>query len=184
MPRDQNTQLSTPPSEHDIQPNHVPEGHSSAYKINEQPLGSGRHVRIVGIGAGASGINMIRTLRLNLSKYEVVVYEKNDDVGGTWHESRYPGCRCDVPSHSYQFSWRPNHEWSNFFSPAREIGGYLCRVCDEEGMRDSIKTRHRVVAATWNEGKGAWNLRVENLESGEVFDDYANFLLDGSGILK
>jgi cation diffusion facilitator CzcD-associated flavoprotein CzcO len=183
MPADQNTQLSTPPGEQDLQPNHVSED-KSAYKISEMPLGSGKHIRIVGIGAGASGINMIRTLRLNLTNYEVAVYEKNEDVGGTWFENRYPGCRCDVPSHSYQFSWRPNHEWSNFFSPAKEIGDYLGRVCDEEGMRGTIKTRHRVAAATWNEERGVWELRIQNLETGEEFDDYANFLLDGSGILK
>jgi cation diffusion facilitator CzcD-associated flavoprotein CzcO len=156
----------------------------SPYKVHEQPLGSTKHIRVVGIGAGASGINMIRTLRLNLTDYELTVYEKNEDVGGTWLENRYPGCRCDVPSHSYQFSWRPNHEWSNFFSPAEEIERYLCRICDEEGMRDTIKTLHRVTSATWDEDQGFWNLRVENLATGEEFDDYAHFLLDGSGILK
>ncbi len=154
------------------------------YHVREQPLGSKKHVRIVGIGAGASGLNMIRTLRLNLTDYDFVVYEKNADVGGTWFENRYPGCRCDVPSHSYQFSWRPRPEWTNFFSPAREIGEYLCTVCDEEGMRDSIKTRHRVTSATWDDEAGLWRLKVQNLETGEEFADSANFLVDGSGILK
>ena len=157
---------------------------SPAYQIREQPLGSGKPIRIVGIGAGASGLNMIRTLRLNLSEYDLTIYEKNGDVGGTWFENRYPGCRCDVPSHSYQFSWKPNHDWSNFFSPASEIKDYLGRVCDEEGMRGSIKTSHSVTAAEWNEDGGVWKLRIFNLETSEEFDDYANFILDGTGILK
>lgn len=157
---------------------------TSTYTVRDKPLGTARHVRIVGIGAGASGLNMIRTLRLNLTDYEVVVYEKNADVGGTWLENRYPGCRCDVPSHSYQFSWRPKHDWSNFFSAADEIGGYLRQVCDEEGMRESIKTEHRIVSARWNERDGRWALKVENLQTGEEFGDYADFLIDGSGILK
>jgi cation diffusion facilitator CzcD-associated flavoprotein CzcO len=156
----------------------------AAYTVQEQPLGSTRHIRIVGIGAGASGLNLIRTLRLNLSDYEAVIYEKNADVGGTWLENRYPGCRCDVPSHSYQFSWRRKKDWTNFFSGAEEIGEYLCRVCDEEGMRDSIKTLHQVVSAQWDEKDGQWELVVRNLETGEEFGDYANFLVDGSGILK
>jgi cation diffusion facilitator CzcD-associated flavoprotein CzcO len=156
----------------------------AAYTVQEQPLGSTRHIRIVGIGAGASGLNLIRTLRLNLSDYEAVIYEKNADVGGTWLENRYPGCKCDVPSHSYQFSWRRKKDWTNFFSGAEEIGEYLCRVCDEEGMRDSIKTLHQVVSAQWDEKDGQWELVVRNLETGEEFGDYANFLVDGSGILK
>ena len=155
-----------------------------AYTVREQPLGTTRHIRIVGIGAGASGLNLIRTARLNLTDYEIVVYEKNTDVGGTWLENRYPGCRCDVPSHSYQFSWRPKKDWSNFFSAAEEIGEYLCKVCDEEGMRDSIKTSHQVISAQWNEDDGQWALVIRNLETGEEFSDYATFLVDGTGILK
>lgn len=156
----------------------------ASYKIREEPLGTARPIRIVVIGAGASGLNMIRALRLGLTNYELVVYEKNADVGGTWFENRYPGCRCDVPSHNYQFSWRPNKEWSNFFSPAPEIREYLCKLRDEEGMRDLIKTSHRVSSATWNEEMGVWSLTVRNEEKDEDFDDYATFLLDGSGILN
>ena len=155
------------------------------YAVKEVPLGTTKPIRIVGIGAGASGINMIRTLREKLhDNYEHVVYEKNDDVGGTWYESRYPGCRCDVPSHNYQFSWRPNQAWSNFFSPAEEIGAYLCRICEDEGMGGVIKTKHQVVEARWDEARGRWLLTVANLATGDKFDDYADFLIDGSGILK
>lgn len=60
---------------------------ASIYKITEAPLGSTRHLRIVGIGAGMSGINMIRTLRLHVKDYDHVVYEKNSDIGGTWFEN-------------------------------------------------------------------------------------------------
>lgn len=154
------------------------------YTIREQPLGSTRHLRIVGIGAGVSGLSLIRALRLNLIDYEVVIYEKNTDIGGTWLENRYPGCRCDVPSHSYQFSWRPKKDWSNFFSTAEEISEYLCRVCDEAGMRDSIKTSHEVVSARWDEQGGQWELVVRNLETGDEFSDRATFLVNGTGILK
>ncbi len=51
-------------------------------------------------------------------------------------------------------------------------------------MRDSIKTRHMITSAIWNEGKGIWELKVQNLETGEEFEDFANFLLDGTGIFK
>lgn len=150
----------------------------------EQPLGSPKHLRIICIGAGASGINLLRTLKLNLTNYEAIAYEKNESVGGTWFENRYPGCKCDIPSHCYQYSWRPNKEWSNFFAPAEEIRNYLCRVCNEENIMESIRVSHQVLEARWDEGQGLWNLKVQNLKTGEQFDDTANFLINGSGVLK
>jgi cation diffusion facilitator CzcD-associated flavoprotein CzcO len=155
----------------------------TTYKILEQPLGTARKVRIVTIGAGASGINMIRTLRISLTNFTHVVYEKNPKVGGTWYENRYPGCKCDIPAHNYQYSWKPNPEWNSFFGSAEEIEAYFCRVIEDENLGCEIKTEHRVVEARWNE-KGVWELRVEDLRSGVVFDDYCHFLLDASGILK
>jgi cation diffusion facilitator CzcD-associated flavoprotein CzcO len=153
------------------------------YTILEQPLGTESHVRIVTIGAGASGINMIRTLRTSLTNYTHIVYEKNPKVGGTWYENRYPGCKCDIPAHNYQYSWKPNPEWNSFFGSAEEIEAYFCGVVEEEDFGREIKTQHRVVQARWNE-KGVWELRIEDLRSGIVFDDYCHFLLNASGILK
>lgn len=157
---------------------------SAAYAVREQPLGTPKPLRIICIGAGVSGINLLRTLRLNLASYEAVVYEKNADVGGTWFENRYPGCKCDIPSHCYQYSWRRNKEWSNFFAPADEIGAYLCRVCDEEGLGGAIRVLHRVEEARWEEESGLWRLVVRNLTTGERFEDAANFLINACGILK
>ncbi|OAL43338.1 FAD/NAD(P)-binding domain-containing protein [Pyrenochaeta sp. DS3sAY3a] len=155
-----------------------------SYQILEQPLGTTKHVRIVGIGAGMSGINIIRTLRLNLENYEVAIYEKNPQIGGTWFENRYPGCKCDVPSHNYQFSWRPNPEWKGFFATAPEILQYLCQVCDEERMNSVIRLRHQVNHARWDEMDAVWRIKILDLETGVEFDDQCNFLLDSSGILN
>ncbi|KUI57244.1 Putative sterigmatocystin biosynthesis monooxygenase stcW [Cytospora mali] len=159
-------------------------GTHPVYTIMEQPLGTPKPIRIVCIGAGISGINLIRTLRLNLTEYEIEIYEKNERVGGTWFENRYPGCRCDIPSHSYQYSWRPKKDWSNFFAPAEEIGDYLHQVCEEEKMMDSIKLRHQVTAAWWDEIRGVWSLKVLDLQTGVEFDDEANFLINACGILN
>ncbi|KAL3485044.1 FAD/NAD(P)-binding domain-containing protein [Aspergillus germanicus] len=142
----------------------APERTGSAYKVTETPLGSTRHLRIVGIGAGMSGINMIRTLRLHVKDYE-------QDANVTFHPTT-------------QFSWRPNPEWTGFFSPAPEIQEYLCRVCDEEGMRDVIKTSHQVTRAERNDAAGSWDLEVHDLDKNIKFHDYCHFLLDGSGILN
>ncbi|KAH8879256.1 FAD/NAD(P)-binding domain-containing protein [Thozetella sp. PMI_491] len=158
--------------------------HTSNYEVSEQPLGTTHHLRVVCIGAGASGLNLIHTLRRHLTDYELQVYEKNPQVGGTWFENRYPGCKCDIPSHNYQFSWKRNPEWTSFFSPAEEIQAYLCRLCDEEEMYPVIKLEHQVVRACWDEQAGIWNLKVRNLKTDQEFDDHCHFLLDSCGILN
>ena len=47
------------------------------------------------------------SLALALTDFSVenVIYEKNEDIGGTWLENRYPGAACDVPSHAYTFNF-------------------------------------------------------------------------------
>ena len=57
------------------------------YSIKEQPMGSKRHLRVVVLGAGASGINFSKVAGDKLENVDVVCYEKNDDVGGTWLEN-------------------------------------------------------------------------------------------------
>ncbi len=153
-------------------------------EILERPLGTSDHVRVIIIGAGASGLNMIRTMRKHLDNFELTVYEKNPEVGGTWYENRYPGCKCDIPSHNYQFSWRPNPTWSAFFAGATEIKQYLQSLTEAEQLMTAIKLSHQIIGAEWSEDEGQWLVRVKNVATGEVFDDHCNFLLNAAGILK
>ena len=51
----------------------------------------GHGFRCAVIGAGASGLAAAH--RLRQAGVTVTVFEKNDDVGGTWLENVYPGCR-------------------------------------------------------------------------------------------
>lgn len=50
-----------------------------------------RRIRVISIGAGASGISNAHFIQKHLQNVEHVVYEKNADLGGTWLENRYPG---------------------------------------------------------------------------------------------
>jgi 4-hydroxyacetophenone monooxygenase len=51
------------------------------------------------IGAGLGGLNVALMLKRAGIAYTVI--EKNSGVGGTWHETRYPGARVDNPSRGY-----------------------------------------------------------------------------------
>jgi cation diffusion facilitator CzcD-associated flavoprotein CzcO len=75
--------------------------------IREEYFGTKKRMRVAMLGAGISGINFFKFAEEKLENVDIVCYEKNHDVGGTWLENRYPGCACDIPSVVYQFPWRP-----------------------------------------------------------------------------
>lgn len=103
------------------------------YRVTEKRLGDPSHLKVVMIGGGASGMNLARHMELYMQNYELAIYEKNADIGGTWFENkyeplpsfniqvrayithRYPGCACDIPSHNYQFTWEPNPDWTRLY---------------------------------------------------------------------
>lgn len=69
----------------------------SQLNIKDTPVENFRKMRVVVIGAGFSGIYLGVPIPQRLRNVELAIYEKNDDVGGTWYENRYPGCACDIP---------------------------------------------------------------------------------------
>jgi hypothetical protein len=60
------------------------------YTILEQPIGSRRPIRVVCLGAGYSGLMMgiVFNERMKDANAEFVIYERNEDLGGTWFENR------------------------------------------------------------------------------------------------
>jgi cation diffusion facilitator CzcD-associated flavoprotein CzcO len=117
-------------------------------------------VDIAILGAGFSGLGMAIRLK-QAGRHDVVVLDRGEDVGGTWHFNTYPGCACDVPSHLYSFSFAPNPEWSQTYSPQPEIRSYLERCADRFGIRPHLRLRHTVTAAAWDEDAQRWLLDTD-----------------------
>lgn len=55
------------------------------------PIHAERHIRIICVGAGASGLLMSYKLQKHFQNFSLRVYEKNPEVAGTWYENKYPG---------------------------------------------------------------------------------------------
>ncbi|MGH9139292.1 MAG: flavin-containing monooxygenase [Acidimicrobiales bacterium] len=120
------------------------------------------HVRVVVVGTGFSGLAAAYRLKERFGERgnDFVVLEKADEVGGTWRDNVYPGCRCDVPSHLYSFSFAPNPDWSELFSPQPEIRQYLNDVVDRFGLRRSIRFGTALEDAAWDDDLQRWVLRT------------------------
>lgn len=115
--------------------------------------------RIAIVGCGFSGIGVARGLRA-AGHRDIVIYERAQDVGGTWLVNTYPGVACDAPSHVYSFSFAQNTRWSRRFAPGAEIQAYLRRCADEGGIGDMIRTGTEVRAATWSHGQ--WSIELSD----------------------
>jgi 4-hydroxyacetophenone monooxygenase len=114
--------------------------------------------RVLVIGAGMSGI--LAAHRLRQAGVDFVVVEKNPDVGGTWLENTYPGCRVDNPNHNYSYSFAQRHDWPFFYSTQDVLLGYLRDCADQFGVRDAIRFGTEVRSATWSEADGRWRVVV------------------------
>ena len=111
------------------------------------------------VGAGFAGLGLgIRLKRQGVSSF--LIFERANAVGGTWRDNTYPGVACDVPSHLYSWSFRPNPRWSSFFSGGAEIRDYLESGANDEGLGDHLRLGTDVQAMTWDESRSRWELRT------------------------
>ena len=118
-----------------------------------------RNRRIGIIGAGPGGIAIAQ--RFKTAGYDnIVMWERADDVGGTWFHNRYPGLQCDVASHLYSFSFDLNPAWSRTFAPQPEILEYIKAVVDRHDIRRHVQLATEVVAAAWDDECTKWRVTL------------------------
>ena len=122
-------------------------------------------MRLAIIGAGMAGIlSAIKLQEAGLTDF--TVYEKGDQVGGTWRENTYPGLACDVPSHLYSYSFALTPEWSRRFSPGTEIRAYFERVAREHNVVERMRFDEEVTSCTFANGR--WHLDTRSGHHDEV----------------
>jgi 4-hydroxyacetophenone monooxygenase len=112
------------------------------------------------IGAGMSGL--LAAHRLRQAGVPFVILEKNADVGGTWFENTYPGCRVDNPNHNYSYAFAQRHDWPFHFSTQDVLLDYFRRCADIFGLRDRIRFSTEVLSADWSDETSRWSLRVRD----------------------
>ena len=117
------------------------------------------HHRVAIVGTGFSGIGMAIRLKQE-GEHDFVLLERAADIGGTWRDNTYPGCRCDVPSHLYSFSFAPNPNWSSTFSPQPEILDYLKETANSHGVLPHVSFNTELEAAAWDRDEQLWRIET------------------------
>lgn len=139
----------------------------------------GQHAII--IGAGVSGI--AAAIRLLERGARVTLLEKNPDVGGTWWENRYPGCRLDTPNFAYSYSFAPRTQLPDHYSRREVILAYIKDVAESHGVRQFVRFSTTATRAVWDEAGAHWTVTYTDA-LGRSLDVDGNILITAVGQLN
>ena len=144
---------------------HPPHGSLGAI-AGESCMSEPNKVDAVIVGAGFSGLYLLHLLRKN--GFSTRVFERGDDVGGTWYWNRYPGARCDVESMQYSYSFdedlQQEWRWPEKYSSQPEILAYLQHVAERFDLRKDITLETAVTAAHYDEAAKRWDIETDTSE--------------------
>jgi 4-hydroxyacetophenone monooxygenase len=137
--------------------------------------------KVLVIGGGMSGV--LAAYRLQEAGIPFVVIEKNNSVGGTWFENRYPGARVDVGNHLYSYSFEPAHHWSQFFSQQKELQEYFEGVVSHHQLQQHFRFSTEVTGAVFDEANNLW--AVDTVDKDGVNEQYVvNSVISAVGQLN
>jgi 4-hydroxyacetophenone monooxygenase len=133
------------------------------------------------VGAGMSGL--LAAYRLQQAGVDYVVLEKNRDVGGTWWENTYPGCRVDNPNHNYSYSFAQRHDWPMHYSTQGVLGRYFRMFAEEHELLPHVRLETAVESMAWSEDDRTWTLHTRGPDGAE-HDMTANAVISATGQLN
>ena len=126
---------------------------------------AGRDFSVLIIGAGFSGMGA--AIALSRAGIPFTILEKNEEVGGTWFENRYPGARVDIPNVLYSYSFL-ERDWTENFGRRDELAEYLVGAAREYDLREHTRFRHEVKELRWDENDNTWTATAQDAEGTTV----------------
>ena len=129
------------------------------------------------VGAGFGGMGAAITLK-SQGYDDVLILEREDDLGGTWHVNHYPGLAVDIASVTYSYSFEPNPYWQHWFARGAELKKYAEHVADTYDLRRHMRFGVSVEGARWDEDEAHW---VVSTTSGT---HTTRFLMTATGFLS
>ena len=139
----------------------VLKGRSSKEPHFETPelKAAARRLKVLVVGAGMSGL--LTGIRLSQAGVPFEIVDKNADVGGTWFENAYPGCRVDNANHMYSYSFEPNHAWPQHFSPQPVLLDYFRGIAAKYDLRKHIRFETLVEQLAWDDTRSVWRCTLK-----------------------
>ena len=133
------------------------------------------------IGAGIAGINAALAAADEGVSYEI--FDRNDEVGGTWLTTYYPGIGVDTPSAYYSLSRELNPDWSSYYPEGAEYQAYLVSLVDKHGLREHTRFGTEVEALWWDEERKQWQIHSVSADGARDIS-YARVVITAAGYLN
>ena len=149
-------------------------------ELAELPAQARAGFKVVIVGAGMSGL--LAGIRLKAAGIGFEIVERHGDVGGTWYQNTYPGCRVDSPNHTYSYSFHPT-DWPQFYSSQEVLHRYFDDCATHYGLRENIRFNTDVEAATYDERAGVWQVDIRRRD-GTTETLVANAIISAVGQLN
>ena len=111
------------------------------------------------------------------------IFDRNDEVGGTWLTTTYPGIGVDTPSAYYSLSREVNPEWTSYYPQGAEYQAYLVSLADKYGLRARTRFGAEVKGLWWDEGRAQWQIRSIDRD-GNHDVSYARVVITAAGIKR
>ncbi|KAL4250048.1 FAD-binding Monooxygenase Superfamily protein [Abortiporus biennis] len=141
--------------------------------------------RVVIIGGGLGGLmSAIKLKRKFGHDVDFTIYEKWDDIGGTWKANTYPGAASDVETHWYSLSTDPNPDFPVTHVPQAEIHAYWKSLARKYDLYPNIHCNTKVLSADWDEKKQVYAVKVQDVKTKETREDYANIIISAVGLFS
>lgn len=139
-----------------------------------------RHVDVLIIGAGLSGIGMACHLTKEGTGRSYLILERRTAIGGTWDLFRYPGIRSDSDMYTFGYGFRP---WmgTKVLADGPNIRQYIEDTAAEYGVTDRIRFGRRVLEASWDSEAELWTVQATDERTGETEVYTSNFLIGCTG---
>jgi len=127
-------------------------------ELQKIPAAARAKFKVLIVGSGMSGL--LAGIRLQEAGIPFEIVERHANVGGTWYQNTYPGCRVDSPNHTYSYSFRPN-DWPQFYSKQEVLRQYFDKTADDYGLRKHIRFNTEVKTCVYDDAKALWHVTVE-----------------------
>lgn len=115
------------------------------------------------VGTGFAGIYLLHKMRA--AGVTALAVDAAPQLGGTWYLNRYPGCRCDVESLEYCFSFseelRNGWDWSERYAAQPEILRYCNWAADKLDVRRDMVFNTRIDRAELIADSTHWHVTSE-----------------------
>jgi cation diffusion facilitator CzcD-associated flavoprotein CzcO len=118
------------------------------------------HYEVIVVGAGFGGMGAaIQLKRMGIER--VLILDREQDVGGTWHVNTYPGIAVDIASTTYSYSFEPNPNWKRLYAKGAELKAYALHVAKKYDLRKLVRFGSTVEHARYDEAARHWTVQVD-----------------------